>query len=83
MTTRQLLTDALNGQTPARTPLSCGSWMTGDPYSDDLFADKWKCLYDQGLGVSHHCQIIRQIEHGVKETVERQERSGDLYTIQK
>ena len=83
MTTRQLLTDALNGHTPARTPLSCGSWMPGDPYSDDLFADKWKCLYDQGLGFSHHCQIIRQIEHGVKETVERQEKNGDLYAIQK
>ena len=35
MTTRELLTQALNGGTPARTPLSFGSWMTGDPYADD------------------------------------------------
>ena len=86
MTTRQLLTDALNGHTPARTPLSCGSWMTGDPYSEDpdyLFADKWKRLYDSGLGFSHHCQVTRQTEHGVKETVEQHNKNGNVYTIHK
>ena len=81
MTTRELLTDALNGQTPERTPLSFGSWMTGDPYTDDLFADNWKRLYDQGLGFSHHCQMTRQIEHGVKESVEYETRNSDVYTV--
>jgi hypothetical protein len=84
MTPRQLLTDALNGSIPERTPLSFGSWMTGDPYSDEpnyLFADNWKRLYDQGLCFSHHCQITRQVEHGVKETIEEQKRDGTVYTV--
>ena len=84
MTTRELLTQALSGGTPARTPLSFGSWMTGDPYSDDpnyLFADKWKRLYDQGLCFSHHCEVTRQIEHGVTTTVEEEHRGGSVFTV--
>ena len=86
MTVRQLLTDALNGGTPAMTPLSFGSWMTGDPYSDDpnhLFADNWQRLYDLGLGFSHHCAVTRQVEHGVEETVETERRDGSVYTIRR
>ena len=82
--TRPCLIDALNGGTPARTPLSFGSWMTGDPYSDDpnyLFSDKWKCLYDRGLCFSHHCRVTRQIEHGVNTTIEEQKKDGGAYTI--
>ena len=82
--TRQLLTEALDGGTPVRTPLSFGSWMTGDPYSDNpnyLFADKWKRLYDQGLCFSHHCQTTRQVEHGVEATVEERQTDGSVYTI--
>ena len=85
MTARQLLTDALDGRTPARTPLSFGSWMTGDPYRDDpsdLFADKWKRLYDLGLGFTHHCSTTRQVEHGVESTVETEEKNGDVYTTE-
>ncbi len=85
MTTRQLVTDALNGQIPARTPLSFGSWMTGDPYSDHpnyLFADDWKRLYDQGLCFSHHCEITRQIEHGVEHSVVEKKRNGAVYLIE-
>ena len=81
LTARQLLTDALNGETPVITPLSCGSWMTGDPYTDDLYADPWKRLYDRGLGLSHHCQVTRHIEHGVEETVKEENRDGNLFII--
>ena len=84
MTARELLTDALNGQTPERTPLSFGSWMTGDPYSDDpnyLFADEWKRLYDQGLGFSHHCEVTQKTEHGVEETVEQRTERGAVFTV--
>ena len=60
--------------------------MTGDPYSEDpdyLFADKWKRLYDLGLGFSHHCQVIRQIEHGVEETVEQRDENGKVCTVRR
>ena len=84
MTTKELLTIALNGETPGTTPLSFGSWMTGDLDSDDLshlFADQWKLLYDQGLCFSHHCEVTKKTEHGVEETVDKQTVDGSVQTV--
>lgn len=75
-TTRERLTTALNGGTPDITPLSFYSWMT-----DDFLTDAWKRLYDQGLGICHHCRIVDEVMHGVTETQKTETRDGGTYVI--
>lgn len=77
MTTRDNLIAALNGETPDQTPLSFYSWMT-----DDFLTDEWKRLYDQGLGICHHCKVVEEIRHGVEETRTEEVRNGERYVIE-
>jgi dihydroneopterin aldolase len=65
MTTRELLTEALNGGTPDTTPLSFYSWMV-----PDITADPVRRLLDQGMGLCHHCPVVKHVEHGVKNSEE-------------
>ena len=76
-TTRDNLIAALNGQTPDITPLSFYSWMT-----EDFLTDEWKRLYDAGLGICHHCRIVEEVMHGVRETTRHEKRGGETYVIQ-
>ena len=77
MTTRENLITALNGGTPEITPLSFYSWM-----APDFLTDEWKRLYDRGLGICHHCRIIDEVMHGVKETRGQEVRGGETYVIE-
>jgi hypothetical protein len=75
---------ALDGQVPEKTPLTFYSWMvTGD--CDDknvlLFSDPWKRLCDMGLGICHHCRIIKEIQHGVTNSIETQHAGNDVIEI--
>ncbi|HGJ64363.1 TPA: hypothetical protein ENS27_03110 [bacterium] len=77
-TTKELLTVALNGGTPEITPYSLYSWMMDDPN-----ADKWKRLFDMGLGTSEHCGVVGHIEHGVENIHEEKIEGNNRYTIYK
>lgn len=77
MTTRDNLITALNGGTPEQTPLSFYSWMV-----PDFLTDEWKRLYDQGLGICHHCRVVNEIRHGVTETRSETVREDGTYVIQ-
>lgn len=78
MTTRDNLITALNGGIPEITPLSFYSWM-----ADDFLADEWKRLYDRGLGICHHCEVIKKVEHGVEEVHNEEIRGSDVFRIHK
>ena len=77
MTTRDNLITALDGGTPEVTPLSFYSWM-----ASDFLTDEWKRLYDLGLGICHHCQVVREGQHGVKETRAQTTRDDGTYVIE-
>lgn len=77
MTTRDNLITALNGGTPELTPLSFYSWMV-----PDFLTDEWKRLYDQGLGICHHCRVVNEVLHGVKETRTEEKRDDGSYVIE-
>ena len=97
MTTRERLATALNGDTPDRTPLSLYHWMVGEPRQDEwgrsrplnvleLVAHRrrgepWGRLFEQGLGVCQHCYLTRQIEHGVKNTIDTKIEGQRVYHI--
>lgn len=84
MNTRQNIITSLNGETPETTPLTFYSWMfTGDCENNNsaLFTDKLKKLYDQGLGICHHCRVVREIQHGVKDTIENKNMGNDAVKI--
>ena len=78
MTTRELLTTTLNGETPEITTFSLYSGMMDDPTSD-----RWRRLHDQGLGIIEHCSVVRHIEHGVKNTFEEKRDGSNHYRIHK
>jgi len=73
-TMKQNLLTALEGGVPDTTPLSIYDWNLGAVDSDNLAArmsePDWARLFDQGLLVTHHCEIVEIIEHGVETTVE-------------
>lgn len=86
MNTRERLTEALNGGTPDKTPLSFYSWMvTMDNKENEqlLFEDQWKRLYDMGLGICHHVYVIDEVAHGVENVTETVKDGNDTITIQK
>ncbi len=76
MTTRECLTEALNGGTPDWTPLSFYSWMV-----PDVTADPIRRLLDQGLGLCHHCTTVAHVEHGVENTEDERIEGCDHYRI--
>jgi len=78
MTTRELLTTTLNGETPEITTFSLYSGMMDDPTSD-----RWRRLRDQGLGIIQHCNVVRHIEHDVKNTSEEKREGSNHYSIHK
>lgn len=75
--TRDNLITALNGGTPDITPLTFYSWM-----AEDFLTDEWKRLYDVGLGICHHCRIVEEVMHGVKETKRQETRGGETHVIE-
>lgn len=74
MTTRERITTALNNGTPDDVPLSIY-----DAFVDDLNADHWQRLIDQGLGICAHCPVLKAIEHGVKDTTEVRTQGDHIY----
>jgi hypothetical protein len=76
MTTKALLTTALEGGTPEITPISFYSWMF-----EDLHADAVRRVIDQGLGICRHCFPLRSIEHGVKNLYEEKVEGTNHYAI--
>lgn len=76
MTTKERLFSALNGETPDVTPLSFYSWM-----EEDIMTEDWKRLYEMGLGICHHCEVIKFIEHGVEDSEEVKTEGNDTYRI--
>ena len=41
-------------------------------------------MFDQGLGVTCHCEIVEAVEHGVETTVEDRQAGGDVFhTVRK
>jgi hypothetical protein len=76
MTTRRNLIAALEGDTPERPPLSIYDWNMGAITAAQLAAkmreDDWRQLFDQGLGVTSHCEILEAVEHGVETVTENE-----------
>jgi hypothetical protein len=66
-TTRQLLTAALEGDVPERTPYSIYEWFFEDPRYPRA---AWEHLIERGLGISAGCTTVRHVEHGVTDTVD-------------
>ena len=75
MTTRNGIETALLGKTPDKTKLTFYSWM-----ANDLFSDEWKKLYDLGLGICHHCRVVKEIEHGTEFKTKEVLENGNIYT---
>jgi hypothetical protein len=84
MTTRNDLITVLEGGTPARTPLSIYDWNMGVTESHALAAKMkepdWSRLLDAGLVVTHHCEILEAVEHGVENTIE-ESKDGDTTIV--
>ena len=76
MTTRERITLALNNGTPDHSPLTIY-----DAFVDDINADHWQRLIDQGLGVCAHCPVLKAIEHGVKDTTNVRTEGDHVYRI--
>jgi hypothetical protein len=74
MNIRQLLTAALNGQTPDITPYSIYDWLT-----DTIPPAELARLQDRGLGVCRHVQTVTAIERGVELVQEQQIINGHTY----
>lgn len=77
---------ALEGGIPERTPLTIYDWNLGAKSSGELRAamarPEWRELFDRGLLVTHHCEIVELIEHGVETTMEERREGGDVLCIQ-
>lgn len=85
MTTRKNIFAALNGGTPDVTPLTFYSWMvTMDKKKNEhlLFEDQWKRLYDMGLGICHHVRVIKEVQHGVTDSVKTEKIGSDVIETQ-
>ncbi len=85
MNTREDIIAALNGGTPDVTPLTFYSWMvTMDKKENEalLFADQWKRLYDMGLGICHHVCVIKEVQHGVKDSAKTTKVGSDVIETQ-
>jgi hypothetical protein len=81
MNTRENLITALDGNEPEITPLTFYSWMvTMDKKENEhlLFEDKWKRLYDIGLGICHHVRVIKEVQHGVQNSIETKRVGSDI-----
>lgn len=78
MNTRENLIAALNGRTPDRTPYSIYAWFFDHPKYN---FDRWRQLFDQGLGLSRGCRTVRAKEHGVVHTTEHKVKGDRRYTI--
>ena len=86
MTNRENLLAVLDGKTPERTVLSIYDWnMEGAIRSAEVAArmasPDWKRLLDRGLLVSHHCEILEAVEHGVENSVEETVELGEKICI--
>lgn len=79
-TSRDLLTTALDGGTPGRTPYSFYSWIMDRREERDK-KDAWENVLDRGLSMSHHCSTVRHVEHGVENGTEEKRDGKDVYTI--
>jgi hypothetical protein len=69
--TAEALRIALDGGEPPVTPLSVYDW-----FIDDMHSPAWQRLFEMGLGVCRHVDLIKYIEHGVENTVEETTREG-------
>lgn len=85
MTPRECLITVLEGGTPERTPLSIYDWNMGVTTSAALEATmrepEWNRLLDAGLLVSHHCEILEAIEHGVETSREEFHEGTDAVVV--
>lgn len=85
MDTREQLVAALEGQTPAVTPLSIYDWNMGATTAAVLAArmreDAWQRLLDLGLGVTGHCEILEAVTHGVEVVTEERREGADVYRV--
>ncbi|MBC8472815.1 MAG: hypothetical protein ISS77_04405 [Phycisphaerae bacterium] len=84
MNTRENIITALNGGIPEITPLTFYSWMlTIDKQENEhlLFDDQWKRLYDMGLGICHHVHVTREVQHGVKDSIETKKIGSDVLEV--
>lgn len=78
-TPRELLSTALEGGVPARTPYSMYSWIMDRKEEKGKAA--WDRVLDQGLSLSHHCSTVRHVEHGVRDAVTEEKKGSDTFTI--
>jgi len=78
MTTRELITTVLNGETPEITPFGLYSWMM-----DDRNSERWRRVIDQGLGLFEHCGVVGHREHGVENIFEERREGNNHYRIYK
>lgn len=79
------LLTVLEGGTPARTPLTIYDWNLGAKSPDELRASmarpEWRKLFEQGLLVTHHCEAVEAVEHGVETTAEERMDGPDRLCI--
>ncbi len=83
VTSRDLLTAALEGGTPSRTPLAIYDWcmgaITADQLREKMREPRWRRLIDRGLAVRCHCPVTRAIEHGVESSVKETRQGADVH----
>ncbi len=83
---KQNLVTVLEGGTPERTPLSIYDWNLGATTPDSLRAamdrPEWRELFERGLLVTHHCEAVEAVEHGVETTVEERREGSDVLCIE-
>jgi len=86
MTHRENLLAVLDGKTPERTVLSLFDWnmeraITPGDLAARIASPDWSLLLDRGLLISHHCEILEAIEHGVENTTESKLEHGENICI--
>ncbi len=80
LTPRELLTTALDGGTPARTPYSIYAWFFNDPRHP---VEAWKPCLERGLGILTGCSTVQHIEHGVETSTETRVEGAYLYVCRR
>ena len=86
MTHRENLLAVLDGKTPERTVLTAFEWVmeraiTLDDIAARIASPDWRALLDRGLLITHHCDILEAVEHGVVNTTEEKIEHGENICI--
>ena len=83
MSLRETIVDVLEGRSPAYTPLCVYDWLLGFVWKPWSPLPEWEPVIEHGLGILEHVRTVRQVQHGVKQSVEEKQVSGRTHRIER